>query len=222
MKKSLFRNNGFITLFATLFGVLFALFLNECNDSRKLNNKKVIVTENILKEIKYNKEFLSNTIIEHQKLYETLSFINSNISKDQKLITSPKTMSNFVNKNPNVFAVEDSIKHINGKYEYKGEVKLNLSLPRLNLKTIAWRTLKNNEIASTYSFECMMHLESINILSKELVVKNQGLMKNLEMLTEEGESKYEKIISSLKSMIDLESHLISLDEDSPKILNNCS
>lgn len=54
----LYRSSWFITLFATMLGVLLAFYLNNLNERSKIENRKQISLQNLKKELINNKSEL--------------------------------------------------------------------------------------------------------------------------------------------------------------------
>lgn len=174
--SKLLSSNWFITLTATLLGVFVALYLNEWVANRKLLNKKSKVTKNLLAEISSNHEKLKKATERHIEILDILEFFEDYSDEEENLIVSTDSMSSFRSRNPDFILIVDSTLVSKGIYKYHGEVNFNLSLPYLEITTLAWKTLKNSEVISTYDFECLMYLEGVNNITDEVLIKNKQVL----------------------------------------------
>ena len=224
MKKSIIlTSDGVITLIATLLGVFLALYLNEWNTSRKLKKEKETATENILQEINSNIEMLTETVKGHSEMFEIMSFMVENINKNEEIITSKEKMAQFRNDHPNIIIVKDSIKLDNGNYKYtSGQINFNISLPQIALKTLAWETLKNSNVISTYSFDCLMSLEYVYKLTYDVSQRNQKLFDIYMLVIEDYEGNIGTLLDHLGIILHVEKSLINVCGESPEKLKNCS
>lgn len=205
----------FKEIISVVIGILIALFINNWNDSRKLNNEKDIATKNIKSELEYNNQSIKDIVKQHRKLYETFLFMEDNYSKQKGLISTPKLISKYIQKYPDVFMIQDSTDQNNGKFKYFGEINFNFSLPQMNLKTMAWKTLKNSRAVSIYNFECMMELELIYNLTDDIIDRNSELLEIMMSMNEDSDEK--KFIKKLKYVIDMESSFIEISKPSQKL-----
>ena len=223
MRKSIFlTSDGVITLVATLLGVFLALYLNEWNVSRKLKKEKEIATENILQEINSNQVNLTETVKGHTEMFEIMSFMVENINNNEEIITSIEKMAQFRKDHPNILNVKDSVKLDNGNYKYtSGVINFNMSLPQVALKTLAWETLKNSNVISTYSFDCLMNLEYVYNFTNEVSQRNQKLFDIYMMVIEDYEGNIGTLLNHLGIILSIEKSLIDLYNESPEKIKNC-
>ena len=213
-------NNWVITLTATLIGVFVALYLNERVSSSKLKSQKSIATKNILAEISSNQGSLEETIDKHLELLEVMEFLGEYLDEDNNLITKPEILGKFKNKYPDVALIQDSTRLEDGYYDYEGEINLDLSFPQFNLTTIAWETLKSSGISTSYDFNCLMYLETIDKMTKEILQKNRDLLDFLTGSKDSGENN-ENLLKNLNLLVDYEESLLAAYESSEEELKAC-
>lgn len=221
MKASnLLANNWVVTLTATLVGAFLALYLNEWMASRNMNYQKEIASENILFEISSNQEKLQKSIERHTQVLDFLEFYNQYYIEDEGIIAPPDSMHQFLKKYPDLITIKDSTALDDGNYKYNGVSNFSLSIPHLQLSTIAWRTLKNSGITTNFGFNCLMFLESVDKLVSEVVEKDDVLMEYMLGQRDEGE-KDKDFIQHLRILIGYENMLLEIYETSEKELNDC-
>ena len=125
----------------------------------------------------------------------------------------------FRTKHPKLITITDSILLADGKHKYVGEINFDMSLPQLDLTSIAWETLKGSTIGMTYGFNCLVYLETVDKSRQEVSELNKDLvryMSRTSILPSEGE-----LIHQVRSLIEYEKllqQLYSLREDE---LANC-
>lgn len=217
----LLTNDWVITLTATLVGVFVAMYLNEWMALRKLNAQKSIATENILTEFQSNKSILSVTLTSHEELLEIMEFLGKYVDDDENLIAPVEDFNKFTLKYPKVVSVEDSTYVDKGVYQYDGEVNLDISFPHFEITTITWNTLKNSGIITSYSYECLLHLETIDNITNEVRKKNKELIDYFTGLKDSGEEN-RNLISHMKLLIEYEESLLEYYESVEEKLESCS
>ena len=216
--RKLLSSNWFVTLTATLLGVFVALYLNEWVANRKLLNKKSKVTKNLLAEISSNHEKLKKATERHIEILDILEFLESYSDEEGNLIVGTDSMSSFRLRNPDFILLVDSTLVSEGIYKYHGEINFNLSLPYLEITTLAWNTLKNSDVISTYDFECLMYLEGVNNITDEVLAKNKQVFDYFIGIDENREI----LIRNLSILIDFEKSLGEIYTQSEEILKSCS
>jgi hypothetical protein len=216
-----FTNNWVITLSATLIGVFLALYLNEWVASKNLQKQKSIATQNILAEIESNQNKLENIITDHSNLLNITVFFSTYFDEEDNLIAPSDSMQQFKRKYPSLITIKDSTLLDNGYYKYTGETHFNVALPNLQLTTIAWSTLKNSGYSTSYGFECLMHLETIEMVIHEVFRQNTLVLEYISGEKDSG-TKNEALIRQLEFLIGYEKSLLSAYSQSESILKNCS
>lgn len=213
-------NTWVVTLTATLIGVFLALYLNELVASRKLHKQKSIATQNVLSEIASNNEKLKEAAKKHLEILDIIEFLNYHSDEENALVAHKDSLNQFRLKYPDIINIEDSTLIDDDVYDYNGEINMDFSLPQLEITSIAWNTLKDSGIASTYGFECLMYLESIDNIVNEVKVKNKELFDYFFSLREMGD-KTEYLILHLNLVIDFEQTLSEIYDRSEEQLKDC-
>ncbi len=96
-----------------------------------------------------------------------------------------------------------------------------MSLPHLNLTNIAWETLKSSGLSTTYGFECLLHLETVDRLTTDIINKNEELFDFLRGVKERGQQN-EALIKHLQLLVGFEKSLADIFEKSEEKMENCS
>ncbi|MFB6317769.1 hypothetical protein [Saccharicrinis sp. FJH54] len=212
IKKTVFwSRDGIITLFATLVGVFLALYLNEWNASRKLKKQKEIATENILTEISANKKLLTESVKNYTEMLDIYIFFSECLSTESEFITSSENMIQFRTKHPGLLSPIDSVRLGNEKFKYT-RMNLNLvfTLEQVELRTIAWETLKSSNIISTYDFDYLMGLEYIYKSLYNIIQTNNGIYNDAKSFIQGDMSVLDNLIFNVKMAINTENGLIDL------------
>jgi len=141
-------------------GINLAIWFNNWNATKKMDQEKKIAITKIAEEIennieelemaRENNQFIVNAYNDFQKIYEG----NTSI-----LITSPDVLENYNKKYPEFFMVNDSVKRSDGLYRYAGTTHILLELPTLT--EIAWETTRAISITNEFNYECLYELESM-------------------------------------------------------------
>lgn len=218
--SNILKNNWVVTLTATLLGVFVALYLNEWVASNKLFQQKEIATENIIAEIAANKTKVEESLVRHYEVLDIMSFLGEYLSENNELVAPPSNLQELKGKYPNFLTITDSTKVADNLYEYNGEMNLDLSFPQVDLTTIAWNTLKGSEVSTTYGFECLMYLETVDNLTGEAILKNKELIDFFTGTKEKGDNNG-KLINHLKLLIDYEEMLSEVYNNCEEELKNC-
>ena len=219
-RHSIFSNTWVVTLSATLLGVFIALYLNELVASNKLQNQKTISSKNILLEISNNESKLKTALQKHIELYETIGFMEKYLTGDEKIVAPTDSMTAFRLKYPHIIHLEDSLIIENDIYQYQLEVKLDFTLPQLEISTIAWETLVNSSISSAYSFECLMNLGTVYRVFSEISNNNKELLNYFWGKKEPGE-KSRDLLRDLGLLIKYEKSTLELIEGNDQLFGNC-
>ena len=221
-KYKIFSNNWVVTLTATLIGVFLALYMSEIVSSSKLKNQKSIATKNILLEIEENKKNIEKNIKNHQAILGTYEFMEKYMDDENRMITDIGSMQKFRSKFPNIFTAQDSTLLDNGKYHYKGEVNVDFGLSQINVTNIAWETLKNSGLSTSYDFNCLMFLEKLVRVTEETITQERKFFEILKTPKNihNNDSK-EKLKIELKLLIDYENGLLEGYKSSEEKLSNC-
>ena len=221
--RQLATSNWIITLSATLLGVFLALYLNEQVASRKLNKQKTIALDNLSSEISENKKSLKKSIFNHTLLLDIFTFIKTYKTEDDDYVISIDTLNAFRKKYPNIISMTDSIQIDSSTYKYiHGEFNTNFDFLQIALTSITLETLKNSDLITSYNFECLMFIESLIKLTKEVRRQDTELF-NLVIHSDEMKTKqYDQIIKNLKILIQYEKVLMGAYDENEKTLLDCN
>ena len=181
-------------------GINLAIWFNDWNASRKLDENKRIAIDKIEEEIRSN---LSELV----RAREVNSHIPSAISKfnDMRSATYEGTvatatrMSDFQSNHPGFFNVSDSVSLEAGLFRYEGDTFINLELAELT--EIAWETTKDMGIANEFGFDCLYELE--NMYNVQRLVQNE-INKSAEALQS---SDIERLVMVLEFIRQLDAQL---------------
>ena len=218
--NKLLNNDWVITLTATLIGVFLALYLNDWSNNRALKEESRVAKSIIIDELKYNESNLKEVLESHKRLRDIFIFLGNNYQGVEGLISSPLVINEFQQKYPDILTVKDSTWLDVNKFKYEGEINLNLGLPRINLKGIAWETFKDTKVGTLYDFECLMYLETAYNLIQEIKDNNKLVIEYLSGEKNQGDN-YENLIKHLNWLIGLEEIAIKVLIDKEENLNNC-
>ncbi len=128
-----------------VFSVLFALFISQLADNRKVRNQKELAIDYIYRELKDNKETLERWVIKHQKARERISRMVRNPMDSTRL-------SIFAKGQPNYSPITE------------GE-----SLIDALLGDTAWESAKATQIVSQFDFAVVQDLTRIYGLQKVIM-----------------------------------------------------
>ena len=98
---------------------------------------------------------------------------------------------------------------------------LNMSFPHIELTNITWKTLKNSGIVSSYDYECLLYLATVDKVTSEVEYKNKNLIEFFTGSKDKG-AKNENLINYLKLLIQFEESLIDIYNSSEEKLGNCA
>jgi len=220
-KTRIWANDWVITLTATLVGVFVALYLNEWMATSKLKYQKTIATKNILAEMDANEEKLLTAIGQHEKLTGIMKFLGEYMNEENELICSVNTLNEFRKEFPGTIVVDDSTFFKEDLYTFNGEINLDLSFTQFELTTISWETLKSSGIGATFGFECLMVLETVFNITKEVLEQNKELLDYLSGTLERGENN-ENLLNHLRLLLEYENSLKDVYKNSEEELANCN
>lgn len=219
--SKLLANDLVITLSATLIGVFVALYLNEWIADKKLSDQKKIAIDNVITELSSNQIKLEKALERHIQMYDLLIFLRKYSENGENLIAPQDSMRAFMTKHPELVILSDSTKLDNGYYHYKGEMNSNLSVAHLELTTVAWETIKSSGLSTSFGFDCLMYLESLDKLTSEIILRDRVLLEYMTNNSDDAEQN-EKIIKHLHFLIGYEKSIGIMYEKSEEKLSECS
>ncbi|WP_338732046.1 hypothetical protein [Mangrovimonas cancribranchiae] len=148
-------------------GINLAIWFNNWNSSKKINEGKRIAISKITEEIENNKLEI-NTVLKNNNtiLNAYKSFKNLYDGNTSRIKTSPIHLQSLRNKYPDFFSINDSIVLSDGLYLYRGTTHINLEIPTLT--EIAWNTTTTLNITNEFNYECLYQLESVYNLQRRV------------------------------------------------------
>lgn len=218
--SSFFSNNWVVTLTATLIGVFSALYLNEYVATKKLNVQKDIATQNIISEFDSNQKSLDSTIKEHERMLDIFNFLMSTLNDENEMIVHKDTVNIFRMKHPDVFTIKDSTYIQEDIFQYHGEINTNMSMPQLNMSSVALNTFNNSGFGLSYDFECLLYLEKIAIVTRKINQMNNNLLEDMVGMLSAIRFN-ESILSEMELLVDFEKMLLGLYEAKDESLKKC-
>nr|WP_299345028.1 hypothetical protein [Allomuricauda sp.] len=139
-------------------GINLAIWFNDWNASKKTDSDKKIAIEKIEEEIRNNLDELLTARENNNKLAEALvTYKESRTETSKGMVATMPEMIEFQDKYPGFFTISDTLELSEGKYDFDGDVFLNLELAELS--KIAWETSKTTAIVNEFDYECLFDLE---------------------------------------------------------------
>ncbi len=219
LKGSIWHNNWVVTLTATLIGVFLALYLNEKVSAKNRDAQKSVAIENIISEINENNKKLKKTVKKLKTILSIHEFTNAYRDDEKRLIVSSDSMSRFRREHPGILTVLDSVLISGQNYHYKGELDVEFNVSNIEVTSVAWQTLKNSGLSSTFGFDCLLLLEMMDNSRKEMLVHERILLDHFSGAQEFDTN--EKLIEHLKLLIGYNEAIISNYESTRENLKNC-
>jgi len=192
-------------------GINLAIWFNNWNSSKKINEDKKIAINKIIGEIDNNRLETDSLILNNRQILNAYrdykNFYDNNTSV---VIMSPKQFRRLKGKHPDFFRPKDSIAIDNGLFRYRGTTFINLEITTLT--EIAWKTTTTLNVSNEFDYECLYELESMYNLQRR--VQNEinksanalqkreleDLMHILEFLEQLGSQLQESYKSMLKNI----------------------
>ncbi|MFT5824479.1 MAG: hypothetical protein ACI8ZM_005747, partial [Crocinitomix sp.] len=141
-------------------GINLAIWFNDWNSSKKINESKRIAISKITEEIEDNKLELDIVLNNsHEVLNAFKDFKNLYDGNTSVVIASPKQFQLLRNTYPGFFIIKDSIALDDELYRYKGVTSIVLEITTLT--EIAWKTTTTLNVMNEFNYECLYELESI-------------------------------------------------------------
>ena len=146
-------------------GINLAIWFNDWNATRKLNENKQIAIAKIEEEISNNLQELTRAREENKHITGAIQDFRKLKSDDHNgIVATVDQMKTYGSAYPDFFRVTDSIPLGSGLYMYGGDTFINLELAELT--EIAWETTKDMGIANEFGFDCLYELESMYIVQR--------------------------------------------------------
>ena len=196
-------------------GINLAIWFNNWNTSKKINEDKNIALNKIIEEIENNKLEIDSVIINNRKILNAYTDYQRFYGSNTSLVKmSPKQIASLKNKHPNFFRVKDSVSVDNGLFRYSGTTYINLEITTLT--EIAWKTTTTLNISNEFNYECLYELESMYNLQRRVqneINKSANALQKREL---EDLIRVLEFLEQLGSQLN-ESYNTMLDN-----INNCS
>ena len=148
-------------------GINLAIWFNNWNTSKKVNEGKNIALSKIIEEIDNNKLEIDTVIINNRRILNAYIDYKKFYDNNTSLIKmSPEQFSLLNNKHPDFFRVKDSVSVENGLFRYSGTTYINLEIETLT--EIAWKTTTTLNVSNEFNYECLYELESMYNLQRRV------------------------------------------------------
>jgi len=196
-------------------GINLAIWFNNWNTSKKINEEKKIALSKIIEEMDNNIIEVDSVLINNQNIlnaYRDYSgFYDGNTSL---LKMNSKQFSLLKNKYPDFFRVKDSIATENELIQYSGTTYINLEIATLT--EIAWKTTTTLNVSNEFNYECLYELESLYNLQRRVqneIDKSANALQKREL---------EELMHVLEFLEQLGTQLQESYLTMRKNINNCS
>ncbi len=168
--RRIISSNWFITLFSTMFGVIFGLYLNSRYEARTLHREKQKALTQVQDEITDNQETLADYYeVLHQK-NEALGYVFSKLTADGEIIIATDSLDHFLARTAGTFELEGSEAIDDDQLRLRGELSLNLNSKLLvnDLSHVMWDSYKQTDYLSITPFKCLTDIQGIYELQEEV------------------------------------------------------
>jgi len=151
-------------------GINLAIWFNNWNTSKKINQDKEVALNKITEEINNNKLEIDSVIINNRQILNAYADYKKFYDDDTSLVKmSPNQFASFKNKHFDFFKVIDSVAVENGLFLYNGTTYIDLEITTLT--EIAWKTTTTLNVSNEFNYECLYELESMYNLQR--IVQNE-------------------------------------------------
>ncbi len=157
-------------------GINLAIWFNDWNTSKKIDQDKKIAIEKIQIEIKNNLGELRKTRQNNQRLVKAIeTYKGFDSGEEDGVVVTVVQMSTFQKEFPDFLRITDSTNIADALFNYEGDVFINLELAELS--KIAWETSKITGIVNEFGYDCLYGLQGIYNLQR-LVTTEMGKASN--------------------------------------------
>ena len=151
-------------------GINLAIWFNNWNSSKKINEGKKIAISKITEEVENNKLEIDKVLKNNHRILNAYKdFKNIYDGNTSVIKANPKQLQLLRNKYPDYFRTKDSIALENGLYRYRGITQMILEIPTLT--EIAWKTTTTLNVTNEFNYECLYELESIYNLQRRVQIE---------------------------------------------------
>ncbi len=141
-------------------GINLAIWFNDWNASKKIDQNKKIAIEKIQIEIKNNLEELLKTRENNQRITGAIeTYKGFDPGATEGVIATTGQMKKFRKQYPGFFHATDSTQLKDEFFNYEGDIFINLELAELS--KIAWETSKTTGIVNEFGYDCLYELQGI-------------------------------------------------------------
>lgn len=196
-------------------GINLAIWFNNWNTSKKINEEKKVAISKITEEIENNRLEIDSVLNNnHQIINANRDFNNLYDGNTSTINASPKQLKLLNNKYPDYFSVKDSTAIDNGMYNYIGTTQIKLEIPTLT--EIAWKTTTTLNVTNEFNYDCLYELESLYNLQRRVQIE---INKSADALQQ---GKLEELLIILEFLNQLGGQLQNEYESVKKNISNCS
>ena len=196
-------------------GINLAIWFNNWNTSKKINEDKKIAINKIIEEIDNNRLEIDSLIINNRQILNAYRDYKRFYDGNTSLVKmSPEQFTSLKIKHPKFFRVKDSITTENGLFRYRGTTYVNLEITTLT--EIAWKTTTTFNVSNEFNYECLYELESMYNLQRRVqdeINKSANALQKREL---------EELMHVLEFLEQLGSQLQESYNAMLKNINNCS
>jgi len=215
LNKKLNLKYIFGEIFLLFIGINLAIWFNNWNTSKKINEEKKVAISKITEEIENNRLEIDSVLNNnHQIINANRDFNNLYDGNTSTINASPKQLKLLNNKYPDYFSVKDSTAIDNGMYNYRGTTQIKLEIPTLT--EIAWKTTTTLNVTNEFNYDCLYELESLYNLQRRVQIE---INKSADALQQ---GKLEELLIILEFLNQLGGQLQNDYESVKKNISNCS
>jgi len=151
-------------------GINLAIWFNNWNSSKKINEGKKIAISKITEEIEDNTLEINSVLKNNHEILNAFNDFKTIYDGNTSIIkANPKQVRLLTNKYPDFFSIKDSTALDNGIYRYRGITQINLEIPTLT--EIAWKTTTTLNVTNEFNYDCLYELESIYNLQRRVQIE---------------------------------------------------
>ncbi len=173
--RSIVQSNWFVTLFSTMFGVVFALLLTNTCERHTLNRGKAEAMQRVVEELEQNQARLTSYHRDLERGYNALTYLFSSLNDDNELIIPADQLEAFKEKTDSLVTIDSIIYLDNDRIEINGEMDYNFrsQLIVVSLSSVIWKSFKETAFLSITKFECITNLEFVYEFQEIVNQKNK-------------------------------------------------
>jgi len=216
-----FLSSLFITIFATMVGVIGGIYITDRMEIKKTKNRASVGLDRIQAEVESNRKTVEKINRVHGQLKDHLSFLEKYMNENAELIVPSRDMRAFQKDYPNAIVLTDSIPVSEGFYQYSGDMHFDLeSVASFSISNIAWESFTQGNLVSSIDYNCAYYLNLLQNMQSEVIQENDILFASLrkDILSE---SERIPIIRQVSYSIELERMLLKIYSDCESSLTNC-